>query len=98
MKVILIKSLMKQKQYQQKSSQLYQSLDHILKIISIIIIPIGILLFLKQFLLSRISLQNAILSTVAALLGMIPEGLVLLTSVALTLSILRLAKKTNSCS
>ena len=81
------------KQYQQKSSQLYQSLDHILKIISIIIIPIGILLFLKQFLLSRISLQNAILSTVAALLGMIPEGLVLLTSVALTLSILRLAKK-----
>ncbi|MFV0394436.1 MAG: HAD-IC family P-type ATPase, partial [Coprobacillaceae bacterium] len=81
------------KKFKKHTSQLNKSLNQILKIISIIIVPSGILLFLKQFYISGHTFQSAIVSTVAAALGMIPEGLVLLTSVALTLSVLRLAKK-----
>lgn len=77
----------------QHNSQLNQSLDKILKIISILIVPIGILLFLKQIFVGHTPFPHAVISTVAALLGMIPEGLVLLTSVALTISVLRLAKQ-----
>lgn len=65
----------------------------ILKYISIIIVPLGILLFLKQYLYGNLGFNDAIVSTVAAIIGMIPEGLVLLTSVALTISVLRLAKQ-----
>lgn len=76
-----------------KKSQLQKSLNTILKIVSIFLIPIGFILFSKQYFLLNISLENTITSTVAAVLGMIPEGLVLLTSAALTLGVIRLAKK-----
>ena len=76
-----------------KKSQLNLAMDKILKIISIIIVPIALLLFSKEFFFGKEPLQAAVVSTVAAVLGMIPSGLVLLTSVALTLSVLRLAKK-----
>lgn len=81
------------KKFKKHTSQLNQSLDRILKVISIIIVPLVVLLFLKQFYFGQHTFQSAIVSTVAAALGMIPEGLVLLTSVALTLSVLRLAKQ-----
>lgn len=81
------------KQLKKHNSQLNQYLNMILKYVSIVIIPIGGLLFLKQFIYGQLSFSDAIVSTVAAILGMIPEGLVLLTSVALTLSVLRLAKQ-----
>ena len=61
--------------------------------ISIIIVPLGLLLFYKQFYIVGDSVKDSVVSTVAAVLGMIPEGLVLLTSVALTLGALTLAKK-----
>ena len=61
--------------------------------ISIIIIPLGIGLFYKQYYITQVGRTDAVLNTVAALLGMIPEGLVLLTSVAMTLGVLRLAKR-----
>ncbi|WP_279159816.1 cation-translocating P-type ATPase [Thomasclavelia cocleata] len=81
------------KRLKKHNSQLNQSLNKILKYVSIIILPIGGLLFLKQFIYGGQNFNDAIVSTVAAVLGMIPEGLVLLTSVALTLSVLRLAKQ-----
>lgn len=81
------------KEYRKHTSQLNKSLNSILKIVSIAIIPLGILLFMKQYYLGGFSFQQSIVSTVAAALGMIPEGLVLLTSVALTLSVVRLAKQ-----
>lgn len=81
------------KEFKRHKSELNRCLDVILKIISIIIIPIGVLLFLKQFYVGHLDFQVSVINTVAAALGMIPEGLVLLTSVALTISILRLAKK-----
>lgn len=81
------------KEFKKHVSRLSQSLDFILKKVSIIIVPLGLLLFLKQYYIAGLSQHHAILNTVAAVLGMIPEGLVLLTSVALTLSVIRLSKQ-----
>ncbi|MBS5588075.1 MAG: HAD-IC family P-type ATPase [[Clostridium] spiroforme] len=81
------------KKLKKHDSKLNQSLNMILKYISIIIIPLGLLLFLKQYLYGNLSFNDAIVSTVAAIIGMIPEGLVLLTSIALTISVLHLAKQ-----
>lgn len=73
-------------------SQLRDSINWIIKIISSVIIPLGILLFFKQYAFQDYSFSESIVATVAALLGMIPEGLVLLTSVALAVGSIRLAK------
>lgn len=81
------------KRLKKHNSELNRCLNKILKYVSIVILPIGGLLFLKQFFYGNQTFNNSIVSTVAAILGMIPEGLVLLTSVALTLSVLRLAKQ-----
>lgn len=81
------------KKSKEKESQLNIALNKILKIISIIIVPLAILLFLKEYFVGKALFEDAVVSTVAAVLGMIPSGLVLLTSIALTLSIIRLAKK-----
>lgn len=75
------------------SSEIMRSLNKIVKTISFLIIPIGILLFSKQIFLDNNTLEHAVTSTVAALIGMIPEGLVLLTSTVLAVSIIRLSKK-----
>ncbi|MFQ6791847.1 HAD-IC family P-type ATPase [Thomasclavelia sp.] len=81
------------KKLKKHNSELNRCLNIILKYISIVILPIGGLLFLKQFFYAHQEFSSAVVSTVAAIIGMIPEGLVLLTSVALTISILRLAKQ-----
>lgn len=72
-------------------SVLLKSLNKIIKIVSILIIPIGILLFLNQYHMDK-NLSISVINTVAALIGMIPEGLVLLTSTVLAVSIMRLSK------
>lgn len=81
------------KEFKRHNSELRNSLNAILKVISIIIVPLGLLLFYKQFYIVGDSVKDSVVSTVAAVLGMIPEGLVLLTSVALTLGALTLARK-----
>lgn len=81
------------KQFKRHDSVLKKNLNRILKVISIIIIPLGIGLFYKQYYITQVGRKDAVLNTVAALLGMIPEGLVLLTSVAMTLGVLRLARR-----
>lgn len=81
------------KEFKRHNSELRNALNAILKVISIIIVPLGAMLFYKQFYLVGESLRDSVVSTVAAVLGMIPEGLVLLTSVALTLGALTLARK-----
>ncbi len=73
-------------------SEMMDSLNKIIKVISILIIPIGIILFLNQLKLDNNVWQLAIVNTVAALIGMIPEGLVLLTSTVLAVSVIRLSK------
>lgn len=81
------------KEFKRHKSELKNSLNAILKVISIIIVPIGALLFYKQYYIVGDSFRDSIVSMVAGVLGMIPEGLVLLTSVALTLGALVLANK-----
>lgn len=81
------------KEFKRHNSELRNSLNKILKVISIIILPIGIALFCKQMLIVGDSFRGSVVSMVAAVLGMIPEGLVLLTSVALTLGSLKLANR-----
>lgn len=76
-----------------ESSYIQKSLNSILKIISIIIIPIGIMLFTTQFFLSGQTYTESLLSSVAGVIGMIPDGLVLLTSIALTYGVIRMAKE-----
>lgn len=75
------------------TSYLQNTINKILKIITFLIVPVGILLFISQYFHSGLTYREAILSTVAGIIGMIPEGLVLLTSIALTAGVLKMAKK-----
>lgn len=75
------------------SSYLQNVINKILKIVTIIIIPVGVLLFVSQYFYSKQTYSEAVLSTVAGIIGMIPEGLVLLTSIALTAGVVKMAKK-----
>ena len=74
-------------------SDMMRSLDRLIMVIGFMLVPIGILLFCNEYLTLHNSFGDAIQSTVAALIGMIPEGLYLLTSVALAASVLRLTQK-----
>lgn len=82
---------MEAKYIKKVNSEIMNFIKKIIKYISITIIPIGIILFLSQVKTSD-TVNDAIVSTVAALIGMIPEGLVLLTSTVLAVSVLRLSK------
>lgn len=73
-------------------SEMMASLDKLIRLIGILLIPVGILLFLQQYKVLELGIQQSVVAMVAALLGMIPEGLYLLTSVALAVSVLRLAR------
>ncbi len=74
-------------------SQLMASLNMILRVVSIALVPIGAALYLKQRFALGMAMDEAIPKTVAAMLGMIPEGLILLTSVALAVGVVRLGKR-----
>ena len=81
------------KAFKRHNSELRNSLNAILKTISVVIVPMGMLLFYKQYYIAGNGIRDAVVNMVAAVLGMIPEGLVLLTSVALTLGALALTRK-----
>lgn len=80
------------KEGKMSKSEMMNSLDKLIKIIGFTLIPIGICLFLKQQIVLNLTIQKAVVSTVAALVGMIPEGLYLLTSVALAVSVMKLSR------
>lgn len=75
------------------NSEIMNTLNKILTFCSISIFPVGIALFVNQFFIHQSTIQDAVVSVVAALIGMIPEGLVLLTSTVLAVSVIRLARK-----
>ncbi len=81
------------KKEKDNKSDLFLKLEKLVRILSFVLIPAGVLLFLTQFFRLQLSLQDATLKTIAAVVGMIPEGLVILTSVALAASAIRLAKE-----
>ena len=74
-------------------SEMMKSLDRLIRVIGFALIPLGIALFCNEFLVQEQSFSTSITSMVAALIGMIPEGLYLLTSVALAVSVMRLAQR-----
>lgn len=76
-----------------EQSEMIRSLDKLVKCVGIAIIPIGIVLFVQAFFFQHEGFQSSITSMVAAVIGMIPEGLYLLASVALAVSSVRLAQK-----
>lgn len=73
-------------------SVIFDSFEKLVRILSYIIIPLGIALFVNQYKVVGNSFYDATVGTVAALIGMIPEGLVLLTSSVMAVSVLRLSK------
>lgn len=77
----------------EEQSEMIRVLDKLVGVVGILIIPIGLLLFGQQFFFSGSSFSKSITSMVAAVIGMIPEGLYLLASVALVVSVMRLASK-----
>ncbi len=76
-----------------EQSKMIKSLNKLIKWVGIIIIPVGLILFFQNILLNHESLENSVISMEAALIGMIPEGLYLLTTIALALSATRLARR-----
>ena len=75
-----------------EQSEMIRSLDRLVKVVGILIVPIAIILFVQQFRFNHQSLRDAVTSTAAAIIGMIPEGLYLLASVAMAVSVIRLAR------
>ena len=79
--------------YEKKSnSVIMNSFEHLLKIISVFIVPIGIIMFAKELNVTNFNIIDSVFGTVASLIGMIPEGLILLTSSVMAVSIIRLSK------
>lgn len=76
-----------------EQSEMIRSLNRLVQAVGIVIIPIGVVLFVQQFVYAGTPLRDSVTSMVAAILGMIPEGLYLLASVAMAVSAMRLAKQ-----
>lgn len=74
------------------NSEIMSSLNGIIKFVSIVIFPVGLLLFASMYWANGVEFNEAILSSVAALVGMVPEGLILLTSSVLALAVIRLSQ------
>ena len=85
----LVNEVKKEKQVQ---SELLGSMRKVTKFTSILIIPLGILLFLEAFVLRKAPVSESVVASAAALLGMLPKGLVLLISASLATGVIRLAK------
>lgn len=73
-------------------SEILTSVNRIIRFIGFALVPIGVLMFVKQVFFSAQDFRHGLVATVGALVGMVPEGLVLLTSVVLAVSVLRLAR------
>ncbi len=85
------------KYIKKRSSEMMKAINKIIKAVSVCIFPFGAVLFAKAFFVAHQEIESGVTSTVAALIGMIPEGLVLLTGIALAVSTIRLAQKQTLC-
>lgn len=75
------------------TSELVQSIRKVAKFTSYIIIPLGVILFLEAYFLRNSDIKLSVVSSAAALLGMLPKGMVLLISIALATGVVKLTKK-----
>jgi len=83
----------KAKKYKRPKSELFSSLKNIIRVIGFIIIPVGILMYVNNYVRSDGSIAITITNTAGSLMGMIPAGMFLLCSVSLALSVVKLARK-----
>ena len=81
------------RQIRSPKSELMTELGRLVALVSRLLVPIGILLFLKEYFLRHVALEEAVPEAVAAMIGMIPEGLILLTSVALMAGVVKLGRR-----
>ena len=79
--------------YRFPKGEMLRMLDKLIRGIGLALVPVGVVMFVKQYCFLDMTLRTAVEGTVASLVGMIPEGLYLLTSVALALGVLRLARR-----
>lgn len=77
----------------QPQSEMMRSLTSLIKWIGFLVIPLGAVMFIKEYLWLKSPVADAVTSTVGSIVGMIPEGLYLLTSLALVASVIRLANR-----
>lgn len=88
-----ISTISSEAKYEKKvNSVIMNSFEKMLRVLSIVIIPVGILLFLNQWSVTNQDLTASVFNTVGALIGMIPEGLLLLTSSVMAVSVIRLSR------
>ena len=76
-----------------EQSEMIRALNRLVQTVGVIILPIGAILFLQQYFFSGAAMKDSVTGMVAAILGMIPEGLYLLASVAMVVSVMRLGKQ-----
>ena len=81
------------KKHKQVNSELLNSMKKVTNFTSFVIIPVGVILFVQAYMFRANDLQQSVVATAAALLGMLPKGFVLLTSIALESGVIKLAKK-----
>ena len=74
-------------------SEMMRSLDKLIRVVGFALIPVGIILFYQEFAVLQLGMTTSVEATVAALVGMIPEGLYLLTSVAMAVSAIKLTRQ-----
>ena len=74
-------------------SEMMRSLDRLIRVVGVALVPVGIILFYQEYKVLKLELTASLEGTVAALVGMIPEGLYLLTSIAMAASSIKLAKQ-----
>ena len=84
---------MEAKKIERNKSVIFNSFEKLVRILSYILVPLGIALFISQYTIVKSSLSDSIINTVAALIGMIPEGLVLLTSSVMAVSVVKLSRE-----
>ena len=81
------------KKHKDNNSELINSMKKVTKFTSFVIIPVGVILFIQAYFIRETVLPESVIATAAALLGMLPKGLVLLITIALESGVIKLAKK-----
>ena len=81
------------KKHKKVNSELLNSMKKVTNFTSFVIIPAGVILFVQAYVFREVDLQQSVIATAAALLGMLPKGFVLLTSISLETGVIKLAKK-----
>ena len=81
------------KKFHQTNSELRDSINKFIRLLSYLLLPVGLLLFLSQWLRADLPIKEVLRGTIAGMVTMVPEGLVLLTSIAMAVAVIRLAAK-----